>query len=135
MLFVLMYIVGPLIGYLFIAGVLRRPFAKVSIRRCPDCINGKHPKKKTPEYGRAYTVEHDSLVYHGEMGSIQAGFWPVTLPWTAGSMIGDSDRAQRKEEKAAARRKYELDEARHQAELAKIRADEDAHLTRQLQDK
>lgn len=134
-MFILFWIVIPIVTYLFVAGILREPFARVSARRCQECKDGKHPVLQTNDYGPDRTMMVRAAEHHGGNGAAQAAFWPVTLPWTLGSMVNDPERAKDKVNKATVRRQEEIEEAKHQAELARIRADEDAHLTRQLQDK
>jgi hypothetical protein len=131
---VLLIIIGIIVSYVFVAGTLRTPFAKVSARRCVECKDGKHLKEWKDDY-RNRSEWIDSKEYHGETGSIQAAFWPFTLPWTFGSMITGGDKTQKKQLKNESRRAEEIAEAEHQARLAAIRAEEDRHLTQQLQDR
>ena len=136
---ILFWIVGSIVAYVFVMGLLRRPFSAVEGRKCKKCRDGLHYYEVSDDYrNRQYTK--DSKDWHN--GNVYAGFWPITLPFTLGSLITDNNRAERKQSKIEARRKNEIEEAKHQAELAKIqateaksRAEEDSYLTRQLQDR
>lgn len=129
-----LWIVVPILSYIFVAGLLKTPFAKLSTGKCKKCYDGNHHWVDDNSY-RTSNRETSSAVWHANDGAGMAAAWPFTLPWTLGSIITGSDRAGNKRNKAEARRANEIDEAEHQAKLARIRADEDAHLTRQLQDK
>lgn len=127
-----LWIVVPIIAYLFIAGGLRSSFAAVSARRCQECKNGKHPVVVRNDYGPDRTQQIPAKEHHGTNGAVQAAFWPFTLPWTLGSMIGEGDRTQKKAVKAESRRTQEIAEAEHQVELARLRKKENDYLDQHL---
>jgi hypothetical protein len=126
-----LWIVVPILTYLFVAGMLRKPLAMVSAKNCKACIDGNHEWVDKDSYSRR-TLSKPSHIYHGEDGSIRAAFWPFTLPWTAGTILTGSDRATSKKAKAEARRAEELVEAEHQVELARLRKKENEFLDQHL---
>lgn len=128
---IFLWIVIPIVTYLFVAGVLRKPFAKVAVGDCKRCVDGNHEWVDTSSYSRR-NMSKPSAVYHGEEGSIRAAFWPFTLPWTLGTMVTGWDRAGRKSAKALTRRAEELAEAEHQVEIAKLRKKENDLLDQHL---
>ena len=130
-MFIALWIIAPIFLYLFIAGTLRKPFAQVAAGRCSKCFDGKHHWRDDSGY-RSIDREQDSAKYHGEDGSIRSALWPFTLPWTIGTMVTGTDRAQSKKVKAGARRAEELAEAEHQVELAKLRKKENELLDHHL---
>lgn len=134
-MFIFLIIVGSLLGYTFIAGALRAPFSAYQISHCEECNNGRCKETWRDAHDVKRTRDASSKTAHSDSATCKAFFWPLTLPWHAGAMISGFDKTGRKELKAVTRRSEEIAEAKHQAELAEIRANEDAHLTRQLQDR
>lgn len=128
---IVLWIAVPIVSYLFIAGILRAPFAKLRMRRCGKCVDGVHEWTEKVDY-RSRTRKQNSVDFHSEDAAIYAAFWPFTLPWTAGSMLTGSDRKANKAIKAEARRAEEIAEAEHQVELARLRKRENDFLDQHL---
>src|SRR5882757_3609691 len=98
-----MWIVIPILFYIFMAGMLKAPFAKSLKGKCKKCHGGQHrwiDKSGYRDTGR----EMNSITYHENDGAAMAALWPFTLPWTIGSLITSSDRADNKKNKTEARR-------------------------------
>lgn len=113
MILALMIILG-IFGYISIAGFVGRIYFQSVSKKCLS-KNGRH----------SY-CEH-------EVGGFFAGaFWPVTIAGSVGFLGAQSVGAAAKEEKAANRRKEEIAEAKHKAEIARLARMEHEELDRQL---
>lgn len=124
-------------------GLTWKQFQLTVIKDCPKCElrdgrwrhHGYHGMKIS-NYGGTW---NDSYHMHDGSGWLSL-VWPFMLPVFAGKMIGSrkATKSVRAMEQAAVddiRRNNELAEAKHQAQLAKVRAEEDEYLTKQLKDK
>lgn len=130
------WIVVPMLTYLFMVGVSWKTMQMFFIGRCGHCElrDGKwkhygYHGMKIYGYGQQW---NNSFHMHSN-----AGMWSLVWPFMIPVLLGQaaSDRKSVKANKDEQRRHNELTEAKHQAELARLRRIEDEELTRQLQDK
>jgi len=125
------WIVAPIVLYIIVIGALVGPLQKSIIRRCTRCSihNGHSYHVNGYEKKRSEDV-HD-------YASAVALFWPLALPYLLGRWISELpqhrvSRAERRALAASRRRDEELEEQRHQNKLARLRAEENAMLDKQL---
>lgn len=126
---ILAIIVGSIMGYIFIAGLLRGPYLARELSNCSKCEDGQCWDEWQDEYGRKGTTKKTSRAVHIGNATSMAILWPFTAPFCAGSMIGD------RENRDISKRNREIESAKHKVELAKLRRQEDEELTKQLQDR
>lgn len=85
---------------------------------------------KIQQVGRANCryVRHNSDCGHNWLAGLSLVLWPVILPCILGALMVGGGRMGKDEK----RRSHEIEEANHRRELARIAAEEDAILTKQL---
>jgi hypothetical protein len=102
-LFLVLFIVGAASAYIGTAGFVGSKFYRARRSICPSC-RGR---------GSCYSD-------HASAATLIGMFWVLTLPAIAGMILGGNGTGPRLS-RADRRRANELDEARHQTELARER--------------
>lgn len=132
-----LWIVVPILLYLFVAGISAKQFQKAVIKRCDFCAlnsSGEWRHKRIGRYGDKEFIysasAHDASPY-------LSIFWPIVFPFMAGQALGDGDQRKLDKEQAQIestqrRRNEEIAEQEHQNKLAKLRARENELLDQHL---
>lgn len=110
---IFLIILAVVFGYTFIGSALFTRHHMIESRKCG--YDGNH-------FGYNWCSHtYQSLWLFGVA-------WPAAIPVKGGQLLGGMDKAKRDEK----RRSREIEEAKHQAELAKYKRIEDEELNRQL---
>lgn len=114
-----LYIIGSIVSYLMVAGFGYRRAEALHRRICGDCA---------PEIGGRTYRGHEWPQFAWFMVGM---FWPAVLPVSWGMNLSHNPHKISRDEK---RRAKELEEAQHQAKIARYKAEEAASLDRELAD-